>query len=103
MTSKPSQWAHVVKPCSGLFVGRLTALWTSRQREMLGTLPKRSSIILKARSWVSGESPLANIGNDSFTMRKAGEDLVGVVFDLEVRRKPQAFAAVLTNIYMEFQ
>jgi hypothetical protein len=27
-------------------------------------------------------------------MRKDGEFLVGVVFDLEVRRKPQAFAAV---------
>jgi len=47
MTSKPSQGALVVKPSSGLFVGRLIALWTSREKEMLGTPPMRSSIILR--------------------------------------------------------
>ena len=54
------------------------------------------------------ELPLAKIGNDSCTIRKDGEELVRVVFDLEVRRKPQAFAAVAVGIdkyiiNMEFQ
>ena len=46
--------------------------------------------------------------HDSCTIRKDGEELVRVVFDLEVRRKPQAFAAVAVGIdmyiiNMEFQ
>ena len=37
--------------------------------------------------------PLANIGNDSRTTLKMGKMLMRAVFDLEARRKPQAFAA----------
>jgi hypothetical protein len=44
-------------------------------------------------------SPLANIGNDSRTMRKEGEVLVRVVFDLEARRKPQVFAADAVSLW----
>jgi len=40
---------------------------------------------------------LAKIGNASRTMRKDGEVLERGVFDLEARRKPQGFAAVLIN------
>jgi hypothetical protein len=38
--------------------------------------------------------PLAKIGNDSRTTRKKGEVLMRGVFDLEARRKPQAFSGI---------
>jgi hypothetical protein len=41
----------------------------------------------------TSESPLRNIGNDSRTTLKMGKMLMRGVFDLEARRKPQAFAA----------
>ena len=67
----------------------------------------RSLSTCEARSAVPGVLPLAKIGNDSRTMRKDGEELVRVVFDLGVRRKPQVFAADAVGIYMyilvEFQ
>ena len=47
---------------------------------------------------ILGGSPLAKIGNASRTMRKDGKVLERGVFDLEVRRKPQAFAAVAVII-----
>ena len=43
-------------------------------------------------------SALAKIGNDSGRMRRDGEFLLRVVFDLEVRRKPRAFAAGAVGI-----
>jgi hypothetical protein len=46
-----------------------------------------------------GVLPLANIGNDSRTMRKEGEVLVRVVFDLEARRKPEVFAADAVSLW----
>src|ERR1035438_2897289 len=42
---------------------------------------------------------LANIGNDSRTIRKDGEAPVRVVFDLEARRKPQVFAADAVSLW----
>jgi hypothetical protein len=56
----------------------------------------------RTHSRVLGVSPLAKIGNDSRTMRKDGEELVRVVFDLGARREPQVFAAdaVGINIYI---
>ena len=47
----------------------------------------------RATHSVTPESPLAKIGNDSRTLLKKGEVLVRGVFDLEVRREPQAFLA----------
>jgi hypothetical protein len=41
-------------------------------------------------TYTDSRLPLANIGNDS---RKTLKMLMRAVFDLEARRKPQAFAA----------
>ena len=62
----------------------------------------RSLSTCEARSAVPGVLPLAKIGNDTRTMRKDGEELVRVVFDLGARREPQVFAAdaVGINIYI---
>ena len=46
------------------------------------------------------ESPLANIGNDSRTTLKMGKMLMRAVFDLEARRKPQAFAADAMSLWI---
>jgi hypothetical protein len=43
---------------------------------------------------------VANIENDSRTMRKDGEVPVRVVFDLGARRKPQAFAADAVSLWI---
>jgi hypothetical protein len=48
--------------------------------------------------FLASVSPLAKIGNDSGRMRRDGEFLLRVVFDLEVRRKPRAFAAGAVGI-----
>ena len=44
--------------------------------------------------------PLANIGNDSRTTLKMGKMLMRAVFDLEARRKPQAFAADAMSLWI---
>jgi hypothetical protein len=44
--------------------------------------------------------PLANIGNASRSMNKDSELIVRGVFDLGVRRKPQAFAADAVSLWI---
>ena len=49
---------------------------------------------------VTSRLPLANIGNDSRTTLKMGKMLMRAVFDLEARRKPQAFAADAMSLWI---
>ena len=52
-----------------------------------------------SKRFVTSGLSLANIGNDSRTIRKDGEAPVRVVFDLEARRKPQVFAADAVSLW----
>jgi hypothetical protein len=80
--------------CSPQASCRKVGLYNDAKNAEIRTQPLRDKL------GSSGGLPLASSGNASRTMRKGGELFVRGVFDLGVRRKPQAFAAEAVSLWI---